>query len=94
MASTPSPTPSARKSLPSPASRTAQKSIRSLSCRLYRLTVRSRAKSAAATLFSSRDAAEHDAWFDQQPQAIICPVKASADALAPIGARDDLSPCH
>src|SRR6266851_2648942 len=53
-ASTPSPTPNARRSPPSPASRAAQKAMRSFSWRLYRLMVRSRAKAAAAVLLSSR----------------------------------------
>jgi hypothetical protein len=52
-ASTPSPIPSACRSSPSAASNSAQKAMRSLSCRLYRLTVRSRPKSAAAALLSS-----------------------------------------
>src|SRR5262245_31694502 len=51
--STPSPQPNARISLPPPARSSAQKARSPLNSRLYRLTVRSRAKSLAADLFSS-----------------------------------------
>ncbi len=52
-ASTPVLTLSARSSLPSAQSTSPQNEMRSLSCRLYRLTLRSREKSIAAARFSS-----------------------------------------
>src|SRR5687768_16143209 len=53
VASTPSPMPSAENSPPSPTRYVVQKLSKSLSRRLYRLTVRSRTKSATIALLSS-----------------------------------------